>query len=247
MPPVNNTPLRPAGPGGRGPGSRGPGGRGPGGPGGRGPGGRGPSARGGGGRGPGRGGPGGRGGYGRRPERTSEYQDRVLEIRRVSRVMAGGKRFSFRAAVVVGNRKGKVGLGVAKGLDVQGAIEKARRYAEKAVITIPLRDGRTIAHEVEAKYGAARVRVKPAKAGHGLIAGGSARIVLELVGVRDVSAKIIGTTKNKVSNARATLQALQIIAQSTRIRKPIPPVAAAPHGNEQTDKPTNEPTSKPAN
>lgn len=161
--------------------------------------------------------------------------------------MAGGKRFSFRAAVVVGNRNGKVGLGVAKGLDVQGAIEKARRYAEKAVITIPLRDGRTVAHDVEAKYGAAIVRIKPAKAGHGLIAGGSARIVLELAGVRDVSAKIIGTTKNKVSNAQATLKALMIIAQSTRIKKPIQPVAAMPHGNEQTDKPTNEPTNQLAN
>jgi small subunit ribosomal protein S5 len=147
---------------------------------------------------------------------VSEYQNQVLEIRRVSRVMAGGKRFSFRATVVVGNRAGKVGIGVAKSLEVSAAVEKAKRYAEHAVMQIALKDGRTIAHDIEAKFGAARVRIKPARAGHGLIAGGSARVVLELAGVKDVSAKILGTTKNKLTNALATLEALRQVARSTR-------------------------------
>lgn len=164
----------------------------------------------------GRGRSGGRGGFARRPERVSEYQDQVLEIRRVSRVMAGGKRFSFRATVVVGNRAGKVGIGVAKSLEVSAAVEKAKRYAERAVMQISLKDGRTIAHDVEAKFGAARVRIKPARAGHGLIAGGSARVVLDLVGVKDVSAKILGTTKNKLTNALATMEALRQVARSPR-------------------------------
>ncbi len=141
--------------------------------------------------------------------RKSEYQEKVLEVRRVTRVMAGGKRFSFRATVVVGNKAGKVGVGVAKGLDYSSSIQKACRQAEKTVITVPLVDRRTIPHDVEAKYGAARVRIKPARAGHGLIAGGAARAVLELAGVQDISAKIIGRTKNKIANAQATLQALR--------------------------------------
>lgn len=187
--------------------------------------------RGGGQRGKRGGGPGdrNRGGYGRRPVKVSEYDDRVLEIRRVSRVMAGGKRFSFRAAVVVGNRSGKVGLGIAKGLEVSVAVEKAKRYAEKAVVAVALRDHRTIAHDVEAKYGAARVRVKPARAGHGMIAGGAARVVLELAGVRDVSAKIIGTTKNKIANARATIEALVIASRSPRLaaKQSVPDLSEA--------------------
>ncbi|MFH1162226.1 MAG: 30S ribosomal protein S5 [Candidatus Jorgensenbacteria bacterium] len=144
-------------------------------------------------------------------KRVSEYKDRLLEIRRVTRVMAGGKRFSFRATVVVGNLRGKVGVGVAKGVDVMSAVEKARRQAEKRLYVIPLVDNRTIPHMVEAKFGAARVRIKPAAAGHGLIAGGAARAVLELAGVRDVSAKILGRTKNKISNAMVTLAALSKI------------------------------------
>ncbi len=130
--------------------------------------------------------------------------------------MAGGKRFSFRATVVVGNRAGKVGIGVAKSLEVSAAVEKAKRYAERAVMQISLKDGRTIAHDIEAKFGAARVRIKPARAGHGLIAGGSARVVLDLVGVKDVSAKILGTTKNKLTNALATMEALRQVARSPR-------------------------------
>lgn len=141
-------------------------------------------------------------------KKKSDYQDRLLEVRRVTRVMAGGKRFSFRAAVVVGDGRGKVGLGIGKGLDVMAAVEKAKRQGEKHLITVPLVERRTIPHEVDASYGAASIRLKPARRGHGLIAGSAARAVLELAGVRDVSAKITGRTKNKIANARAALAAL---------------------------------------
>lgn len=142
-------------------------------------------------------------------QKKSEFKDRVLEIRRVTRVMAGGKRFSFRATIVLGDEKGRVGIGIAKGLDVAASVQKASRQAQKNMVTILLKDNRTIPYDVEAKYSAARVRLKPARLGHGLIAGGSARSVLELAGVRDISAKILGRTTNKLSNAMATLKALK--------------------------------------
>lgn len=139
----------------------------------------------------------------------SEFKDKVLEVRRVTRVMAGGKRFSFRATVVVGDEKSKVGVGIAKGLDVQSAVKKAKRYAEKNLIKVAIKDERTIPYDVEAKYSAARIRLKPARLHHGLIAGGSSRAVLELAGIKDISAKILGRTTNKLTNAMATLEALK--------------------------------------
>ncbi|HXF43887.1 MAG TPA: 30S ribosomal protein S5 [Candidatus Paceibacterota bacterium] len=145
----------------------------------------------------------------RSPREISEFKEKTLEIRRVTRVVAGGKRFSFRASVVLGDMKGRVGLGVAKGLDVASAIGKAKIQAKKSMIKIPLKDDRTLFYDVEAKYGAARVRLKPARPNHGLIAGGAVRPVLELAGVRDVSAKIMGRTTSKISNARAALEALK--------------------------------------
>lgn len=147
----------------------------------------------------------------RRPREISEFKEKTLEIRRVTRVMAGGKRFSFRASVVLGDEKGRVGLGVAKGLDVASALGKAKLQAKKNMIRIPLKDNRTIFYDSEAKYGAAYVRLKPAKLNHGLIAGSAARAVLEAAGVKDVSAKIMGRTTNKISNARATIEALKKI------------------------------------
>ncbi|MEK7464283.1 MAG: 30S ribosomal protein S5 [Patescibacteria group bacterium] len=138
----------------------------------------------------------------------SEFREKTLEVSRVTRVMAGGKRFSFRATVVLGDMKGRVGLGIAKGLDVASAVEKAKKYAKKNMITFVLKDNRTIPYDVEAKYGAARVKLKPAKMNHGLIAGGSSRAVLEVGGVKDISAKILGRTTNKIANAMATIMAL---------------------------------------
>ena len=139
----------------------------------------------------------------------SEFQEKVLEVRRVTRVVAGGKRFSFRATIVIGNGAGKVGVGVAKGLDVAAAVGKAKRQGEKNMSFVRLKENRTVPFDVEAKYSAARVLLKPVNKDHGLIAGGAARAVLELAGVRDVSAKILGRTTNKLTNAMATIEALK--------------------------------------
>lgn len=156
--------------------------------------------------------------------KKSEFNDRVLEVRRVTRVMAGGKRFSFRATVVVGDMRGRVGVGIAKGLDVAAAVQKAKRQAEKNIIRVALVDNRTIPYDVEAHYGAARVYIKPARVGHGLIAGGSPRAIFELVGIRDISAKILGRTKNKLTNALAAIEALkQLKNKATHIVvEPLP-------------------------
>jgi len=143
----------------------------------------------------------------------SEFLEKVLEVRRVTRVMAGGKRFSFRATVVIGDGRGRVGVGIAKGLDVATATQKAKKQAEKNMITVSLKDNRTILFDVEAKFSAARVKIRPAREGHGLIAGGSCRTVLELVGVKDISAKILGRTTNKLTNALATIEALKKLQQ----------------------------------
>ncbi|MCL4399859.1 30S ribosomal protein S5 [Patescibacteria group bacterium] len=140
--------------------------------------------------------------------KKSEFQEKVLEIKRVTRVMAGGKRMSFRATVILGDKKGKVGLGIGKGLDVAASVEKAKRQAQKNMITVNLKDKRTIPYEIEEKFDAARVRLKPAKKNHGLIAGGSVRTVLELAGIKDISAKILGRTTNKLTNALAAMKAL---------------------------------------
>ena len=153
-------------------------------------------------------------------KRKSEYKEKVLDLRRVTRVMAGGKRFSFRATVVIGDEKGKVGVGVAKGADVAQSVDKAKTNAKKRLITAHLKN-KTITHEVEAKYSAARVLIRPAKPGHGLKAGGAVRTVLLLAGVRDASVKCLGGTKNKLTNALATIEALKKLksqAPSTKLQ-----------------------------
>lgn len=157
----------------------------------------------------------------REPKKKSEYKEKVVDLRRVTRVVAGGKRFSFRATVVIGDEKGKVGVGVAKGLDVAQAVDKAKLKAKKTLVHVPL-VGRTIPHEVEAKYSAALVRIKPAKLGHGLKAGGAVRNVLLLAGVKDASSKCLGTTKNKLTNALAALTALKDLKSGPESRKPEP-------------------------
>ncbi len=140
----------------------------------------------------------------------SEFKDVVLDLRRVTRVVAGGKRFRFRATVIVGDSKGRIGAGIAKGLDVAQAVAKAKNQAMKNLFTVPLKNG-TIPYDVEAKFSAARVLIRPAKKGHGLKAGGSVRSVLSLTGVKDASAKCLGGTKNKLTNALATIEALKKI------------------------------------
>lgn len=138
----------------------------------------------------------------------SEYDQKVLDVARVTRVVAGGRRFSFRAVVVLGNKKGKVGVGIAKGLDVSQAVEKGAADAKKHMLVLPLKEG-TIPHEVSAKYAAARVLLKPAPTGKGLVAGGAVRIICELAGIKNISAKILSKSTNKLNNARATLEALK--------------------------------------
>lgn len=146
-------------------------------------------------------------------KKVSEFKEKVLDLRRVARVMAGGKRFRFRATVVIGNEKGNVGIGIGKGLDVAKSVDKAKANAKKNLITVNLKDG-VIPHEVEAKFSAARVLIKPVKKGNGLKAGGAVRTVLLLVGVKDATAKCLGGTKNKLTNALATIEALKKIKNS---------------------------------
>ncbi len=146
-----------------------------------------------------------------------EYEQKLVDLARVTRVVAGGRRFRFRATVVIGNKKGTVGMGVAKGTDVSTAVEKAVKRAQKKLINISLRGG-TIPHETEVKYKGARVLLKPAREGTGIIAGGSVRAVVELAGIRDILSKMLGS-QNKISNVRATLRALQNLETKDDILK----------------------------
>lgn len=143
------------------------------------------------------------------PREKPEFDQKVLDLRRTARVVAGGRRFSFRAAVVVGNRMGKVGMGIGKGSDVASAVEKATFQAKKYIIVIPLNAHRTIPHEVEAKFAAARVLLKPAGEGRGLVAGGPIRVIADLGGIKNLTSKILGRTANKLNNGKATLEALK--------------------------------------
>jgi small subunit ribosomal protein S5 len=142
----------------------------------------------------------------RMPQEEKQYDERVVHIDRVARVVKGGRRFRFRALVVVGDRKGKVGIGIAKGADVTAAVAKAVDTAKKSFVTVPLYNG-TIPHEAEVKVSGARILIKPAAPGTGLIAGGVVRTVLEVAGVKNVLSKSLGST-NKINIAYATLGAL---------------------------------------
>ncbi len=137
----------------------------------------------------------------------SDYEEKNVEIARVTRVTKGGKRMRFRALSVIGNRKGRVGFGLAKGVDVAGATSKAIAQARKALLTIPLVN-ETIPHAIEAKFAAAIVLLKPAPKGTGIKAGGSVRMVLELAGVPNITSKMLGS-KNKINNVKATFLALR--------------------------------------
>ncbi len=145
----------------------------------------------------------------RREERVrSEFEQKIISIRRVTRVMAGGRRFNFSVAIVIGNKKGKVGVGIGKAGDTQLAIDKAIRNAKKHLIEIPLNKHMHIPHDVHTKIASSEVMIMPAP-GRGLVAGSSVRTVLELGGVKDVTAKIFSRSKNKLNNARAAVAALK--------------------------------------
>jgi len=155
--------------------------------------------------------------FNRRPKiNKSEFEESLLDIARVTRVVAGGKRLSFRATLVIGSRskdKHEVGVGICKGKDVAQAIQKASNKAKKNLITIPVVD-ETIPHEVKAKYKASRVIIKPAKKGKGIRAGGAVRTVLKLANIANANAKILSSSSNAINNARATIIALSKLKNS---------------------------------
>ena len=139
----------------------------------------------------------------------SDLEDKVIAINRVTKVVKGGRQFRFAATVVVGNRKGKVGIGLGKAKEMPDAVKKATQAATKNLINVELIDNRTISHEIIVKEGAVRVMLKPATEGTGVKAGGPVRDVLELAGVKDVLSKSLGSS-TKVNMARATLNALKL-------------------------------------
>ena len=141
--------------------------------------------------------------------RQDEFEQRIIDIARVTRVMAGGKRMRFRACVAIGDKKGKIGVGLAKGADVTIAVTKAVNKAKKNTIEVPIVN-ETIPHEIYAKKGAAKIILKPARKGKGVIAGGAIRTMLELSGIKNITSKNLGTN-NKINIAECTLRALDSI------------------------------------
>lgn len=138
---------------------------------------------------------------------NKEFDEKVIQVNRVSKKTKGGNKVRYAVLIVVGDKKGRVGVGLAKAADVTSAMRKASLYAQRHFITVPMK-GTTIPHEIMIKQGAARLILKPAPPGTGVIAGGSVRAVVEAAGIRDIVSKILGT-KNKISNVYTTLSALQ--------------------------------------
>lgn len=162
-----------------------------------------------------------------REKEKSEFDSNILDLARVTRVTEGGKHMSFRALVVVGDRKGRVGFGVEKGKDVQIGVDKATRQAKKNLIKVPMIN-ETIPHAVYMKFKAAKIMLKPAPKGSGIIAGGAVRVVLDLAGVPNVSSKIIGKTKNKITIIKATFEALKALRPTAPRQTVKRTVASAP-------------------
>ncbi|PRY92193.1 30S ribosomal protein S5 [Donghicola tyrosinivorans] len=149
-------------------------------------------------------------------EETPEFADRLVAINRVSKTVKGGKRFGFAALVVVGDQKGRVGFGKGKAKEVPEAIRKATEQAKRKMIRVPLREGRTLHHDIEGRHGAGRVIMRTAPQGTGIIAGGPMRAVFEMLGVQDVVAKSIGS-QNPYNMIRATLDALSLEASPRQV------------------------------
>ena len=153
-----------------------------------------------------------------------EFDEEVIQIDRVTRVVKGGRRLRFRATVVIGNRKGKVGVGIGKSTEVQGAIKKAIAQAKKALIDVPM-IGQTIPHRVDMKFKSAKLIIMPARPGTGIIAGGPLRKVIELAGIKDVLSKCLGS-KNRLNNSQAAILALAALKNLPWIKKAAPVTAA---------------------
>lgn len=161
-----------------------------------------------------------------RQRQAQEYEQKLLDVSRVARVTAGGRRFSFRAVIVIGDRKGKVGVGVKRGKDVQFAVEKAVRDAKKSLVRAPITDRGTIPHEVRGKSGSSIVFLKPAREGAGIRAGGAVRSVCDLAGYRNIVGKIISRSGNKLNISRATIKALNKIKISVSAKDEFSPEAS---------------------
>ena len=161
-----------------------------------------------------------------RDDRDSEFVDKLVHINRVAKVVKGGRRFGFAALVVVGDQKGRVGFGHGKAREVPEAIRKATEAAKRSMIRVPLREGRTLHHDVAGRYGAGKVRLRAAPPGTGIIAGGPMRAVFETLGVQDVVAKSLGTS-NPYNMVRATFEALG--------REQSPRMVAARRGKKVSD------------
>lgn len=145
----------------------------------------------------------------------SEFDQKVVEIKRVTRVVAGGKRMRFRALVVIGDHKGRVGMGLRKGMDVSDSVQKAVNAAKKQMITLPLVKD-TVPHDVRIKYKSSQLIIRPAKPGTGVIAGGAVRAVMDLAGVKNVMCKMIGSN-NKVNNVKAVFAAFKNLKSKEKL------------------------------
>jgi small subunit ribosomal protein S5 len=151
-------------------------------------------------------------------EKETEWQERVVQIRRVTKVVKGGKKLSFRAILVIGNEKGQVGVGVGKASDVIGAVKKAVTDGKKNLVTIPITKNSSIPHIVTGQSGAAKVIIRPSAPGSGVIAGGAVRTMLELGGVKNILAKQLGSS-SPLNNARAAVNAFNNLKTFTQVSK----------------------------
>ncbi len=187
--------------------------------------------------------PGGKGGSRppRAPREKPEFDSKTISIRRVTRVVSGGRRFTLSVALVAGDRNGRIGLGTGKALDTQVAIEKALKAAKRNMITIKLSKAKSLSHDINAKFKSSEVMIMPNR-GRGLIAGSSARTILALAGLNNVTAKFYSGTKNKLNNARATMKALEQVAYAhgeapVQVVKMVEAPVEAPITNKPLDTP----------
>lgn len=153
--------------------------------------------------------------FGERPK--EEFEQRILDLARVTRVMKGGKRMSFRACVAIGDKKGRIAVALGKGADVTLAVNKAVNKAKKNILEVPIYND-TIPHQIDSKFGSAKLLFKPAAKGRGVIAGGVVRVIMDLAGVKNVTSKILGTN-NKVNNAKCTILAFSKLKRKTFVPK----------------------------